>query len=297
MKQLITSLLLAVTMGCGTASAQPADAQDNHEGLQCLKNGHLTMAIDGAKGGKILSFKYDDQEIISQSRWPETFGSTFWTSPQKEWYWPPVPEYDKKPYEMKQDGNVLTMTSGVSEKLKYRIRKQFAIDEKEEAFVITYSIINESDEVRKVAPWEMTRVPNEDGLIFFEVCDSIWPAGLMSFKDEHGMAWYQPDEANENRKVNTDGKGWLAYCSKEKGLLLVKKFQDLDAQQPAPGEAEIQVYVNRGKTYIELESQGAYTTLKPKEELSWTVRWYLQPCKATSAEEIAKKVKEILHNN
>ena len=115
MKQLLTSLLLAVTMGCGTASAQPADAQDNHDGLQCLKNGHLTMAIDGAKGGKILSFKYDDQEIISQSRWPETFGSTFWTSPQKEWYWPPVPEYDKKPYEMKQDGNVLTMTSGVSE--------------------------------------------------------------------------------------------------------------------------------------------------------------------------------------
>ena len=89
----------------------------------------------------------------------------------------------------------------------------------------------------------------------------------------------------------------IVYCSKEKGLLLVKKFQDLDAQQPAPGEAEIQVYVNRGKTYIELESQGAYTTLKPKEELSWTVRWYLQPCKATSAEEIAKKVKEILHNN
>ena len=35
--------------------------------------------------------------------------------------------------------------------------------------------------------------------------------------------------------------------------------------------------MNRGKTFIELEAQGAYTTLKPHEALSWTVRWYLLP--------------------
>ena len=295
MKQLLTSLLVALTMGCGTASAQTADAQDDNAGKYCLKNGHLSMTIDASKGAKILSLKYDDQEVISQSRWPETFGSTFWTSPQKEWYWPPVPEYDKKPYEVNQNGDVLTMTSSVSEKLKYRIRKQFAIDEKDQAFVITYSIINESDETRKVAPWEITRVPNEKSLIFFEAVDSIWPAGLMNFETTNGASWYQPDEANENRKVNADGKGWLAYCNDEKKLLMVKQFQDLDASQPAPNEAEIQVYVNRGKTYIELESQGAYTTLKPKEELSWTVRWYLQPCDPASKESLVKQVKNILH--
>ena len=63
----------------------------------------------------------------------------------------------------------------------------------------------------------------------------------------------------------------------ERLLLMIKKFDDLAASQPAPNEAEIQVYVNRGKTYIELESQGAYTELKPGESLSWTVRWYLMP--------------------
>ena len=83
--------------------------------------------------------------------------------------------------------------------------------------------------------------------------------------------------------MNADGKGWLAYLNQEKGLLLVKQFEDLDKSQPAPDEAEIQVYVNRGKTYIELESQGAYTTLQPGEELSWTVSWYLQPCKDASS--------------
>lgn len=287
MKRLFTSFLMALAI-CTTASAQ-----NDNEGKYTLKNGNLTMVIDAAKGGKILSFKCGDQEVISQLRWPESFGSTFWTSPQKEWFWPPVPEYDKKAYQVEEKDGMLSMTSEVNDKLKYRIRKAFKTEG--QAIAITYSIVNESEETRKVSPWEITRVRNEGGLIFFEApADSIWPAGLMNFRDSYGAAWYQPDEAAENRKVNADGKGWLAYCCN--GLLLVKQFEDLDKGQPAPDEAEIQVYVNRGKTYIELESQGAYTTLQPKEELSWTVRWYLLPCESSSepSEALVNQVRKLL---
>ena len=279
----------------GSTSASAATQQDDQTGKYDLKNGHLSMTIDAAKGGKILSFKYDDREIISQLRWPEAFGSTFWTSPQKEWNWPPVKEFDKNPYTVEQDGSTLRMTSEVSERLKCRVGKTFTIDEKDGAIVITYTITNEGDEPRSVAPWEVTRVQNEGGLIFFDApVDGIWPAGLMDFKAQHGLAWYQTDETNENRKVNADGKGWLAYCAK--GLLLVKRFDDLTPEQPAPGEAEIQVYVNRGKAHIELESQGAYQLLQPKESLSWTVRWYLVPFdgEATPSEALAKQVRDIV---
>ena len=288
MKQLLTSLLMALAIG--TAAAE---AQTDNEGKYTLKNGDLTMTIDAAKGAKILSFKYGEQEAISQLKWPEAFGSTFWTSPQKEWYWPPIPEYDKKPYQVEETDGVLKMTSEVSDKLKYRIIKEFKTEGK--AIAVTYSIVNESDETRKVAPWEITRVQNEGGLIFFEApVEGITPAGLMNFKEAFGAAWYQTDETNENRKINADGKGWLAYCCN--GLLLVKRFDDLDASQPAPDEAEIQVYVNRGKAHIELESQGAYTTLKPKEQLSWTVRWYLQPYEGTPtpSEDLLQQAKNIL---
>ena len=270
MKRFISLFLMTVAFGVTTTLAQ------DNDGKYTLQNGERTMVIDAAKGGKILSLKYGEREVISQLRWPEAFGSTFWTSPQKEWNWPPVPEYDKRPYTVEQKDGVLTLTSEVSERMKYRIRKAFAVDERDGAFVITYTIINESDEVRRVAPWEITRVQNEGGLIFFEApVEGITPAGLMDFKDAFGAAWYQTDETNGNRKVNADGKGWLAYYNN--GLLLVKQFDDLDASQPAPDEAEIQVYVNRGKAHIELESQGAYTTLQPKESVNWTVRWYLQP--------------------
>ena len=288
MKQLLTSLLMALAIG-----TTAAEAQTDNEGKYTLKNGDLTMTIDAAKGAKILSFKYGDQEAISQLKWPEAFGSTFWTSPQKEWYWPPIPEYDKKPYQVEETDGVLKMTSEVSDKLKYRIIKEFKTEGK--AIAATYSIVNESDETRQVAPWEITRVQNEGGLIFFEApVEGITPAGLMNFKEAFGAAWYQTDETNENRKINADGKGWLAYCCN--GLLLVKRFDDLDASQPAPDEAEIQVYVNRGKAHIELESQGAYTTLKPKEQLSWIVRWYLQPYEGTPtpSEDLLQQAKNIL---
>ena len=241
-----------------------------------IKSGDVTMTIFPTKGAKIMSLKYKDQEVISQQTAPESFGSTFWTSPQKEWNWPPVQEFDKGEYQVEEHDGCLVMTSEVSPRMKYRIRKEFAADDTRGGFIVTYSIINESDETRQVAPWEITRVANDGGVIFFDApLDSITPAGVLSFKEKHGAVWYHPDETGENRKINADGKGWFAYCNK--GLLLLKTFDDLTPSQPAPGEAEIQVYMNRGKTFIELEAQGAYTTLQPHEQLSWTVRWYLLP--------------------
>ena len=288
---------MAVAMGGLTVSAQAtlAKGEMGAEGRYLLSCGHVEMEIDAAKGGKILSLKYDDREMLSQLRWPESFGSTFWTSPQKEWNWPPVKEFDKMPYMVEQEVGTLSMTSEVSERLKCRVGKTFTADEKDGAIVVTYTITNEGSEPRKVAPWEITRVENEGGVIFFDApVEGIWPAGLMDFKAEYGLAWYQTDQTNENRKVNADGKGWLAYCSR--GLLLVKRFDDLTPEQPAPDEAEVQVYVNRGKAHIELESQGAYQLLQPKESLSWTVRWYLMPYEgeAVPSEALAKKVRDIV---
>ena len=292
MKRLIASLFVALVFGVTTAwTQQPGD------GKYMLQNGNVTIVIDAAHGGRIVSYKYGEQEALSQLTWPESFGSTFWTSPQREWNWPPVPEFDKQPYTVEAaDDEVIRMVSNVSARLGFKIRKTITLGENR-SFLITYTIINESNEPKKVAPWEITRVPNEGGLIFFKApLAGITPAGLMNFREAFGAVWYQTDEANQNRKINADGKGWLAYCNE--GLLLVKAFEDLDDTQPAPGEAEIQVYLNRGRTFIELESQGAYRTLQPHEELYWTVRWYLLPSEgpAEPSEILLQQVKALLYS-
>ena len=291
-KRTIFPMLLAMIYSQQAIAGEPIIK--NSDAKYSIQMNDLTMTID-SKGGKILSFKYKDAEVISQIRFPEAFDNTFWTSPQKEWNWPPVPEYDKQPYTVEVKGASLVMKSNVSPRLKYSITKEFVPDAKENAIIINYTITNESDETRKVAPWEVTRVQNGDGLIFFDAdVAKITPPNLMDFKEEYGAAWYQPDVTNQNRKINADGKGWLAYATN--GLLLVKKFQDLEPSQPAPNEAEIQVYVNRGKAHIELESQGAYTTLEPGKSLTWTVRWYLVPFDGaiTPSKALLKKVKKLV---
>jgi len=291
-KRTIFPMLLAMIYSQQAIAGEPIIK--NSDAKYSIQMNDLTMTID-SKGGKILSFKYKDAEVISQIRFPEAFGSTFWTSPQKEWNWPPVPEYDKQPYTVEVKGASLVMKSNVSPRLKYSITKEFLPDAKDNAIIVNYTITNESDETRKVAPWEITRVQNGDGLIFFDAdVAKITPPNLMDFKEEYGAAWYQPDVTNQNRKINADGKGWLAYATN--GLLLVKKFQDLEPSQPAPNEAEIQVYVNRGKAHIELESQGAYTTLEPGKSLTWTVRWYLVPFDGaiTPSKALLKKVKKLV---
>ena len=277
MKKLFLSIALASFIG-GICSAQPGffRFKKNEEIRHTLQVGHLTMAIDSNNGARIVSLKYDDKEVLSQINFPNQYGSTFWTSPQKEWNWPPVQEHDMKPYEVTKEGDAIVMTSQLSEKFPVLIKKCFETDPAVNCFVVTYTIVNASEQERKVAPWEITRVMAHGTITFDAPVEGITPAGLMNFVEKDGLASYDIDHVEgQNRKINADGKGWLSFV--DNGLKLTKRFPDLDPSQPAPDEAEIQVYVHQGDAYVELESQGAYTTLQPGESLDWTVRWYLEP--------------------
>ena len=289
--------LFAVT----ALSAQTVQKLDDDKYVVSVQD--LSMTVDAAHGGKILSFKLGDREVIAQNpaaapqpeqpapeggrprmRWfnPNSYGSTFWTSPQKEWNWPPVPEYDNLPYTAEiKDGPVKILDvavpalflEGQVSKYGYRIRKTITVDPSDLAFVVTYSIVNESGETRQVAPWEITRVPNGGFLEFDATPETVTPADLMKVSFDDGMATLEVDVADQNRKINVDGKGWLNF--RDNGLVMTKRFADIAQEDAAPGEAEIQVYIDARKSFVEIEAQGPYTELQPGEKLDWTVRWYL----------------------
>ena len=108
-----------------------------------------------------------------------------------------------------------------------------------------------------------------------------------------------PKELEERGELTIAVASDLHYLSQrltDNGLLFVKRFPDIAPTQPAPKEAEIQVYVNAGKTFIELEAQGPYTSLKPGEALSWTVCWYLLPqeCGETPSQGLMDLVKSVV---
>lgn len=276
MKRILSTLSLVAFFAANIYAQAPRFRfQKNEEKRYTLKVGDTTMEIDANNGARIVSLKSDTTEILSQINMPNMYGSTFWTSPQKEWNWPPVYEHDMAPYEVALLDNAIVMTSPLSEKIPLRISKRFEAEPASNSFLVTYTIKNEGTVDRKVAPWEISRVLAR-GYVYFDADPAkIWPAGLMDFKLHNGLAWYKIDHVEgQNRKVNADGKGWLAYTYN--GLYLIKHFLDLNASQPAPGEAEIQVYVHQGNAYVELESQGEYTNLKPGQSLSWAVRWFVR---------------------
>jgi hypothetical protein len=193
-----------------------------------------------------------------------------------------VPEYDSLPYTAEvKDGPVKVadvtipalFLQGQVSKYGYRVCKAFTVDPSNLAFVITYSIVNESGETRKIAPWQISRVPNGGFLEFDAKPEGVTPADLMKVTFAEGLATLEVDVADQNRKINVDGKGWLNF--RDKGLVLTQRFPDIAQDAAAPGEAEIQVYIDARKSFVEIEAQGPYTELKPGEKLDWTVRWYL----------------------
>lgn len=272
-KQMRCAISMAAIMFAVVSMAQwrrpaPLEPAENYT----LKVGRMTMVVDAANGARIMSLRHDTTEVLSQKKMPNMYGSTFWTSPQKEWNWPPVREHDIMRYAVSEENGVITMTSQLSEKIPLRIIKQFSTDSMDNSIVIAYTIQNEGATDRKVAPWEITRVPAEGVVSFDAPLDSIWPSGIMNFVKQKDCVSYTIDEATDHRKVNADGTGWISYTNK--GITLTKRFQDIKPTEPAPDEAEIQVYVYPGKVYVEIEEQGPYTLLRPGEKLTWTVRWY-----------------------
>ena len=292
-------LAVAALLGATALSAQTVQKLDDEKYVLSVQD--LSMTVDAGHGGKILSFKLGEQEVLAQNpaaapqpapqgegqprrRFfnPNSYGSTFWTSPQAEWNWPPVPEYDSLPYTAEiKDGPVKVVDvaipalflEGQVSKYGYRICKTITVDPSDLAFIITYSIVNESGEVRKVAPWEITRVPNGGFLEFEAKPEGVTPADLMKVTFDDSKATLEVDVANQNRKINVDGKGWLNF--RDNGLVLTQRFPDIAPEDAAPGEAEIQVYIDARKSFVEIEAQGPYTELQPGEKLDWTVRWYL----------------------
>ncbi|MCF0209405.1 MAG: DUF4380 domain-containing protein [Bacteroidaceae bacterium] len=289
MKNKLFMAAVACFAALNSTKAQVSISQDGNN--YSLQSGKCTMIVAADKGGKVISLQCNQQELIAQHKQktpeiffenPNDFGSTFWPSPQSTWNWPPIATYDSKSYTAKADKKQLTLTSEKDSKYPYIFEKTYKPLGKG-SYDITYTIRNASNEPVKVAPWEITRVPS-GGFIYFDA-PAIRPATEMTYTSEMNWQWIQfIAKERQNRKIFADAKGWLAFAND--GLLFVKQFPDITTTNAAPDEDEVEIYFNMGNTYTEIENQGAYITLQPNEQTTWTVRWTLQQIdkKATKTE-------------
>jgi hypothetical protein len=242
--------------------------------------GDTQFAVDANLGGRIVAFAFSGRNILTGPAVdPANFGSTFWSSPQSDWNWPPLPEIDSAPYAASLDGAELSLSGATAAGLGLAVDKKFSAEVEAGVVTVEYTFANRGSRARQVAPWEITRVA-AGGLTFFPMGEGgprKGPQDLLKPTIVNGVAWFAYDAAaiTSDQKLFADGlEGWIAHVDGD--LLLVKSFVDTLPSQAAPGEAEIELYANAGHTYVEVENQGAYVNLAPGAATAWTVRWMLR---------------------
>jgi hypothetical protein len=246
-------------------------------GKLALELGPLYFEVTPSHGARVTSLRHDGIELLVQTgseNFADAFGSTFWPSPQR-WSWPPPAEIDHGAYSASVDRHGVIRALGRPHlETGLTVAKKFSANLEREAIELVYAMTNSGREVVQWAPWEITRMP-ATGLAF-------WPTGSaprgdipMQSRVEHGHTWCDPSQTAGEGKLFADGAGgYLAYLVGDR--LLIKQFEDQPASAAAPDEAEIELYVNRDHTYVEVENQGAYATIVPGQTLSWRVVWYVR---------------------
>ena len=268
-------------------------------GIYTIKNAAQELTIDPTIGGRITELKLNGINFLTtKSIHPIFWGSTLWPSPQKIWGGPDLVELDRSVYTDTVFGNTLKMVSKPDPKSGFIFTKEISVNKKLGAFELKYSITNGSDTIRKVAAWEVTRVAT-GGLTFFPTGQGLrWGNIVGLVKESKGISWfnYEPDKIpSKHNKFFSDGKdGWIAQLNN--GIIFIKYFKDEPKELAAPSEAEIEVYTNPDKTYVEVEVQGGYTTLKPGASLTWTVFWYIKKLPKMKVETGNQKLIDFVRN-
>ncbi len=294
----------------GTSSCAPTTPTMVSSSDYQIKVCNVTLDVNPQIGARIFSLTLGSTNIISpftcttydanSTNCNNSAGSTFWTSPQSGWdgtvggsnVWPPLAAIDGNPYTPSTSGNVLTLTGSADPTLGASVTKAISADSATGWITLTFTI-NTQGKALSAAPWQITRV-GRGGIVLFPLMSLIsnttspqWvllPSG--------GYEWI--DDTNQTSVVSTSGAKiiadggvtgqsytWLAYAEpppsgQTNWNLFLIKYPDVAQSAFAPGESDTEVYPGSG--YIELEAQGAYSTIAANSSSSpWTVQWRVAP--------------------
>jgi len=257
--------------GMGATLVEPILRGSNY----VLEFGDLYFEVSPAGARVVNVHLTGGQNLLTDSTINATnYGSTFWTSPQATWDWPPVPEHDSGPYAPTVTSPSVYFLGAAATRVPARIAKTFRADLQKIAVVAEYAV-QASGANQMLAPWEITRVFKR-GLTF-------WPTGtapragtmpILPTTDAAGCTWHEATAASTEGKLFANASaGWLAHVDGD--IVIVKQFPDIMPSQAAPNEDEVEIYVGTGN-YIEVEQQGAYQAVPMGMSFTWTVTWFVR---------------------
>jgi hypothetical protein len=263
-------------------AAEPALSPVLSAGRYVLRMGEMELEVDPELGGRITRFALSGEnsligpEVVAggEGSTPNMWGSTFWTSPQSAWGWPPEVALDAAPHRASVSDGVVELESNPGMVTGYAVRKRFWMDATRGVAALEYTLLNETATL-PAAPWEITRVPKR-GFVLFPAASPALSQSSLPATSSDGITWIDISRAPAvDSKLFQDGsEGWIAHV--DGGRLFLKTFEDTGVDDAAPGEAEIEVFVNGVYHYVEIEQQGRYALPPAGGSASWRVNWRLE---------------------
>ncbi len=257
--------------GIGGGAAQPVTPTATGDAYT-FAVATVSFTVNAATGARVTSLSAGGTELLAGAAVNATnYGSTFWTSPQSAWSWPPPAAIDSSPYAASIDGDTVVMVGGSDPALGLAVDKAFAADAASGWIQLSYTVRNTGAATVSVAPWEITRVPT-GGLAFFPLgSGGVASNSTLTVSQLGGELWFDSAaQGAQDQKLFADGAGgWSAHAAQ--GYLFVKRFPDVPAGAAAGGEAEIEIYSGAG--YVELEVQGALTSLAAGASFTYVTEW------------------------
>jgi len=246
--------------------------RENHR----IEFGELALEVDAVDGGRIVEFSLGGRSVVvPKSESAQAYGSSFWPSPQKAWNWPPPAELDALPWSASIDGKVLVLESRINEKLGLSATQRIEALPEKAAVRIELTLHNRGSAPLSVAAWQNTRT-RPGGLTFYPSASPALPPSAFPLDPQSGVAWFAHDPQKNERKgkLFADGdEGWIAHIDGD--LLFVKVFPPVPREKQAPGEAEVEIYVDPAGGFVEVEQQGPYGSIEPGQAARWQCHWLL----------------------
>jgi hypothetical protein len=262
-----------------------------------LEFGDTYFEVNPNMGARVVNVHLKGgTNLLGAGKDADNMGSTFWPSPQSAWTWPPtdsssITNINDKPYTATTDASSMTLVGMAASVVGLSVTKKFAADLTKEAIVATYTMIGAASG-KSAAPWEITRFA-QSGVTFFPSGGTATTAKNMANNMDQtptttgaGCTWVSSpgtfaSASSKDQLLVIDGMGgWLAHA--DGTWVVVKKFMDTPAAMAAPGEGEVDIYMNNpGNSgnplpYMEVEEQGPYGAVGQSAMVDWTVTWFVR---------------------
>lgn len=193
-------------------------------------------------------------------------------SPQSD-NWPQSPALDRGAYDCLSTPGSLVLTSRPDSASGLVWVKSFEVAGKD-AIMVDYMLKNVSPVQRKVAVWDVMRVPG--GTTRFAYADTVAGCGsaFSSAVLSGGHAVCCHDSVTEKQKLFVHGSGGC-MTHDWGGLRLTKRFPETPLADLPPHQGELEIFRAPGGSYSELETHGAYRTLAPGDSMHYRQEWHL----------------------